>query len=709
MKNILYEEQIREIGRLAVKNYIIRNHRFFMQEESLLKKEVDGFLQEDVWKTYVENQPMILKDHYAKKLHNKLQSFLKWSAEKTKKEEFFPLEYVFSVFSLDVFERFCILMAILPEWEEQFSMSYQYVGNDWKKSGLTVQLAIESFLNSDLKAADFRSYFLDNSKLMTCFFEKTEDNKNQTAFEQTLKLNQRILSFLFQGERQCRKIEEYGSLYFPKGLQEKKIIGEKKYEKVIHCIKETETLNINWLFCFCGSKGSGRHLHIKAVAHEMQKSILFLDMTALLKQENVEENISRIKLELQLQQAILCLHVDKVEEETKGDKIKDVWKKLELEKQKIVFLICREWEVPLVETDNLYIHLELFSVLEREEREALWLYFAENYRVDEKVLKKLAGKFHFTPAQIKQVLKCAEERCYAQEQESITETMLYESSYQQLQHKLENKAAKVQIVYEWEDLILPEKKKEMLLDACNQVEYKSKVYTEWGFQEKMAYGRGISMIFAGSPGTGKTMAAQVMAGCLHMELYKVELAGIVSKYIGETEKNLKEIFDEAKKSHGILFFDEADVLFSKRTEVKDANDKYNNMEAAFLLQKIEEYSGVVILASNFLQNIDEAFKRRISFIIEFPFPDEEHRIQLWKSVFPKKMPLKEDVDIDFLGRKFELSGSNIKNIALKAAFYAAAEEKSVGMKEIIKGVKEELAKSGKQLTQEELGAYHMLF
>ena len=254
--------------------------------------------------------------------------------------------------------------------------------------------------------------------------------------------------------------------------------------------------------------------------------------------------------------------------------------------------------------------------------------------------------------------------------------------------------------------MLPVHSKELLQAACDQVRLRHKVFDGWGFGRKMPYGKSVSMIFTGSPGTGKTMAAQIVAKELGMDIYRISLANVVSKYIGETEKNLNEIFDNAKQSHVILFFDEADALFSRRTEVKDSNDKYSNMEAAFLLQKIEEFSGVVILATNLVQNFDEAFKRRMRFIIDFPFPDADRRRELWKRAFPKKAPL-GNIDFEFLVSHYELSGSNIRNIALHSAFPAASgTEEPIGMKHIMAALRNEYAKSGKAFTRVEAGEYY---
>ncbi|MDE6433955.1 MAG: ATP-binding protein [Lachnospiraceae bacterium] len=217
------------------------------------------------------------------------------------------------------------------------------------------------------------------------------------------------------------------------------------------------------------------------------------------------------------------------------------------------------------------------------------------------------------------------------------------------------------------------------------------------------------MIFSGPPGTGKTMSAGIIADYFGTSLYRVDLAAVVSKYIGETEKNLNAVFEAVKRGQGVLFFDEADVLFGKRTEVKDANDKHSNMETAYLLQKIEEYEGIVILATNYMQNIDEAFKRRIQYFIEFPFPDVDCRRRLWEKVFPEQMEFEEVPDYEFLAANFELSGSHIKNIAVQAAFFAADEKKGVNMEHIMKALQIEVRKMGKRISREDLHQYYIYF
>lgn len=223
--------------------------------------------------------------------------------------------------------------------------------------------------------------------------------------------------------------------------------------------------------------------------------------------------------------------------------------------------------------------------------------------------------------------------------------------------------------------------------------------------KKVAYGRGLSILFAGAPGTGKTMCAQVIARQLNMEMYKINISQIVSKYIGETEKNLQAVFAEAKNSNCILFFDECDALFGKRSEVKDSHDRNANVEVAYLLQQIEEYDGVCILATNLIGNIDEAFMRRITYVVHFPFPDRRMREDIYRHMMPPAAPLAEDIDWGFLAEKFELSGGHIKNIVLSAAFMAAGENSPIGMRHLLRAAVGEMKKNEIVVVREELREY----
>jgi hypothetical protein len=254
----------------------------------------------------------------------------------------------------------------------------------------------------------------------------------------------------------------------------------------------------------------------------------------------------------------------------------------------------------------------------------------------------------------------------------------------------------------WADLILPAHQREQLAALCSQARHGSIVYGAWGFDRKLTLGRSLNALFSGPPGTGKTLAAEVVAAELGVEMLKIDLSHIVSKYIGETEKNLRQLFDRAASANAILFFDEADALLGKRSEVKDAHDRYANTETAYLLQKIEEYTGIAILSTNLRQNLDEAFTRRMRFIIDFPLPDEADRLRIWQSVWPQEVPLATDVDMPALAKKFRLSGGSIRNVALAAAFLAAEDSEPVTMRHLKCAVRRELQNMGRLVNEEQM-------
>jgi hypothetical protein len=232
-------------------------------------------------------------------------------------------------------------------------------------------------------------------------------------------------------------------------------------------------------------------------------------------------------------------------------------------------------------------------------------------------------------------------------------------------------AAAVPLRHGWDDVVLPPDTLARLGEVAAAVRHREVVYRTWGFGRRLGSGRGLRALFAGPSGTGKTMTAAVIAREIGLDLYRIDLAGVVSKYIGETEKNLDRIFDAAHAGNAILFFDEADALFGKRSEVKDAHDRYANIEVAYLLQKLEEHEGPVILATNLSKNVDDAFARRMHYVVQFPSPSEAGRRELWRRMFPPEAPLAADVDLDRLAKQFPIAGGDIRNVALAAAFMAA--------------------------------------
>ncbi len=264
-------------------------------------------------------------------------------------------------------------------------------------------------------------------------------------------------------------------------------------------------------------------------------------------------------------------------------------------------------------------------------------------------------------------------------------------------------AQRIRPMAHWNDLVLPDAQIQTLHDVASQIRQRLKVHETWGFASKSTRGLGISALFAGVSGTGKTMAAEVLANELGLVLYRIDLSQVISKYIGETEKNLRRVFDAAEESSAILLFDEADALFGKRSEVKDSHDRYANVEISYLLQRMEAYRGLAILTTNMKDALDQAFLRRIRFVIQFPFPDVVQRAEIWKRVFPTQTPT-ENLQVDRLA-KLNITGGNIRNIALYAAFLAADSNEPVRMDHLLRAARVEFAKLEKPLTESELGGW----
>ncbi|RME02980.1 MAG: ATP-binding protein [Planctomycetota bacterium] len=348
-----------------------------------------------------------------------------------------------------------------------------------------------------------------------------------------------------------------------------------------------------------------------------------------------------------------------------------------------------------------------FRVPSLEERKRQWMRLA---KVRSRVGEYLASTFALSGPLMEEAYSLARLRAkLAQNGQNPARIRLEDlraGCLSQSQHNLSSLAHQIRPFYDFEDLVLPEETLQILKELCFHIRYKHKIYVEWGFGKKFSSGC-LASLFVGQSGTGKTMAAEVIAKEVGMDLFRIDLARIISKFIGETEKNLSKIFDEAEQSQAILFFDEADALFGKRSEVESAHDRYANIETDYLLQRIERFEGVVILATNFQENIDDAFLRRMRFLVEFPNPDVQHRLKIWQKAFPPDAPLAKDVDFAFLAEHLPIAGGNIRNIALNAAFLAA-QEKEIRMEHLILSAKREYDKMGRRVTERDFGRYYPL-
>jgi hypothetical protein len=315
---------------------------------------------------------------------------------------------------------------------------------------------------------------------------------------------------------------------------------------------------------------------------------------------------------------------------------------------------------------------------------------------------QLVNQFDFGPAAIAAVsaLVIAEGEASSHE---ILGDRLWDCCRAQARGRLDDLAQRVVTSAGWRDLVLPADQMDVLQEIVANVRHRNLVYDGWGFAADSARGLGVGALFAGASGTGKTLAAEIMAHELRLDLYRIDLSQVVNKYIGETEKNLRRVFDAAEAAGAVLLFDEADALFGKRSDVKDSHDRYANMEVSYLLQRMESYRGLAILTTNLQQALDPAFRRRLRFVVQFPFPEEAERAEIWRRIFPPSTPT-ENLDPAHLAR-LNVAGGNIRNIALGAAFLAAEDRSSVTMAHVLRSTRAEYAKLGRPLTAAEVGEW----
>ena len=462
-----------------------------------------------------------------------------------------------------------------------------------------------------------------------------------------------------------------------------------------------------------GPAGCDKSLAIEAVAHGLGRKVLHLDLNRLSSERLASSDVRCVlRRDARLHDCLLHL-IDPGRwlEETKGAQDRAASLKAFLQG-------VRDLDVLLSGDHNpsrLRSELELsFSDHEIplpsiDERSQLWLRQLSGLALDRKqdVAGALAGKFRFGPAQIRSALRATGvgDGNLSPPIQSLALPDLYRSCRNESNQGLDHYAHRVRPRFRWRDIVLPDDTRRQLKEICSCVNLRQSVFGGWGFDRKFSLGKGLNVLFCGSSGTGKTMSAEIIAGELELDLFKIDLSSVVSKYVGETERNLSRIFGEAESSNSILFFDEADALFGKRSEVKDAHDRYANIEINYLLQKLDDYEGIIILATNLKNNLDAAFTRRLNYTVEFPFPDEQYRHLIWRQVFPEEAPVAEDVDFAFLAERFRMAGGNIKNIALNSAFMAATKEDEIRMEHIILAIKREYQKLGKLCTKSEYGPY----
>jgi AAA+ superfamily predicted ATPase len=611
------------------------------------------------------------------------------------------------IFNLSDFDLKLVLIALAPEVDLRYERLYAYLQDDVTRKRPTIDLVFNLLCASPDEKLMRREHLAANAPLARygLLYLIPDPNQVEPPFlSHYLRLDGQVIQFLLGqtgNDRRltavCKTIQP--SFYLrslPLELKSRQMIQE----LVTQMRKDRQPLTLY----LQGLPGIGKQQIAEAIAHELNTPLLIADLVRSLHLKlDFDPTLNLIFLNAQLQNAVLYLPgMDQLRSYDQGMSFQRLLEKL-AEIAGITILAGTQPWIPTTSDCAGVVPIALENP-NFEQRRAYWQtqLAAASLSLDGHSLDVLASRFQLTPEQISSAVTTACHFRHCATTQEITLEDFFTAARAQSGHDLKTLADKIQSRYTWEEIVLPPDSLAQLKEICLQVKHRQVVYQEWGFDRKLSLGKGVAALFSGSSGTGKTMAAQVIANELQLDLYRIDLSRVVSKYIGETEKNLDRIFRAAETANTILFFDEADALFGKRSEVKDARDRYANIEIGYLLQKMEEYEGIVILATNLRQNLDDAFVRRIQMIVEFPFPDEEHRRYIWQRVFPKQAPIAEDVNFDILARQVRLVGGNIKNIALLAAFYAADTDKVIRWHHLVQAVRREYQKLGRSWNEVEL-------
>jgi adenylate kinase family enzyme len=616
-----------------------------------------------------------------------------------------------SAFGLPPLDMGLIAVALAPEIDGRYERIYGFLQNDVTRKRPTVQLALR-LLCPDLETRLAARQRLDQtSPLLRYQLLRLVDDPadhQPSLLGKYLQLDERLVNYLLGADLLDPRLLAYVQ-FAPdaRALDDLLLPGDLK-RRMAGLLREPLS---GALVCyFQGAYGAGRQTTAAALCRDLGLGLLAVDGERLAQQEWAAfETTTRLAIrEAVLQGAALYwAGFDALLADEHRPQRDLLLRELSLYRG-VTFLAGETtWEPADLPPTLAFVRIE-FSRPAYAERLQLWMHLLDTDQPDDaQELRALADKFRFSAGQIRDAVATARSlaRWRAPGDGHVQMADLAAACRLQSNRKLATLARKVTPHYGWDAIVLPADRIEQLREICHYVRYRAQVYDFWGFDRKLSLGKGLNVLFAGPSGTGKTMAAEIIAGELGLDLYKIDLSTVVSKYIGETEKNLARIFAEAETSNAILFFDEADALFGKRSEVKDSHDRYANLEIAYLLQRMEEYEGVVILATNLRKNMDDAFVRRIHATVEFPFPGETDRRRIWESIWPDELPRDPAVDPGFLAQRFEIAGGNIRNVALAAAFLAAAEGATVGMPQIVRAMRREYQKIGKVVAEDEFGPY----
>jgi SpoVK/Ycf46/Vps4 family AAA+-type ATPase len=629
-----------------------------------------------------------------------------------------PLERLAQLYSLSSLECDALLLIMAPELDQRFETLYSYAQNDVTRKRATAGLILRLLEHKTTERLKLRALFSATGRLLQVplarFSDETQE-REASLLSRAIRPEERIIDFLLDQESLDHRVRSFTTYREPARALATLHLPPDLRQDLRHA---TSVLREEGgILFFHGPGGGGKSSAAEALSAEAGRGLVVADLRqAHAAGASHPATISLLRREARLHGANLLLaHAEAWLHEEGGQRQQQPPISESLynpaESAGLLVFVTSESPLPVAERalPCAWTAFE-FPMPDFGDRTRLWQDAMKAGADIPSLAPALANQFVLTGGRIHGAARIARANALLRGRgaSELTREDFEAAARAQSNQGLRRRAQKVDAAHKWSDLVLPPRTLQQLHEVCAAGKYRSMVYSEWGFDTRLRQGKGLNVLFCGPSGTGKTMSACIVAREFGLDLYKIDLSSVISKYIGETEKQLSEIFREAQSSNAILFFDEADAIFGKRSEVKDAHDRYANIEVAYLLQKMEEYEGIVILATNFRKNIDDAFTRRIHYIVEFPFPEERYRERIWRSLIPASAPMGEDVDFGFLGRQFELAGGNIRNAVLAAASLAAETGGAIRMEHFILATARELQKMGKMPSRSDFREHYDL-
>jgi hypothetical protein len=620
------------------------------------------------------------------------------------------LRHLVDTFKLDSFDLDAFLICLAPTLDLRYERLYGYLQDDVTRRRPSVNLVLDLLCEPGPGRLLQLTRFADDAPLLAhALLERAPEAGGlaPSLLGQSLLPDEAIVAWLLGNYRPHADLAGHARLIQAGTPEHDDILAGKAWPALQPALRATGGRPP--VLVFHGPDQAGQEAAARLVAGDVGRSLLQIDLAQVVSPEKTAPEVVRAALrDARLTGAIPCLlgWDACLAPDTRTTPVGDIQAQVNAFPHLVVIAGTATWQARGREQDRNLVWME-FPVPDFAHRQALWQHFIEQSEarlpqpVSDLDLVDLAGQFSLTSLQIHDAAAAAADQARLRGG-TLDRAELFQAARSYSSPGLANLAHKIEARYTWSDIVLPTDQLSMLKELIATVRGRPMVLETWGVGDKLAASAGVTILFAGPPGTGKTMAAEVIASELGLELYKIDLSTVVNKYIGETEKNLGRIFDEASNSNAILFFDEADAIFGKRSEVKDAHDRYANIEVSYLLQRMETYDGVTILATNLRANLDDAFTRRLQFAVDFPFPDEAYRLRIWEALFPESLPRAGNIDLRLLAQRFKLAGGNIRNIIVSAAYLAAADGGEVTMAHLLHGARRELQKMGRLVKEKEM-------